>query len=243
MGWSLVQRSRNECDASEFWFADGIPVTLRRKQRTVCAGVLTSYQYILQAGTVTVKVIALRVTNTCAVGLIQTTVMHVSTWTALSARMHNRRSPTREDRCYRMWRLAIGLQETKSQHTQGVTLGCGRKRLNGSQQRGGTLISGRQRLTSSAGSTIQNLPPYRSNRVSSSGPHEINKRLFSFNLRAEFRLYEIWYSGKGISNSSTTAAGSSNVLTCVRCWRYSCVCSWWWVGVPPETCRAVSRNK
>jgi len=21
--------------------------------------------------------------------------------------------------------------------------------------------------------------------------------------------------------------------------KYSCVCSWWWVEIPPETCRAV----
>jgi len=37
------------------------------------------------------------------------------------------------------------------------------------------------------------------------------------------------------------AAGSSNGLTNTRCCRYSCLCSWWWVKVPPETCRAVSR--
>ena len=39
------------------------------------------------------------------------------------------------------------------------------------------------------------------------------------------------------------AAGSSNGLTNTRCCRYSCMCSWWWVEVPPETCRAVSRYK
>jgi hypothetical protein len=44
----------------------------------------------LQASTVTVKVTALRVTNTCAVRFIQTTVMHVSTWTALSAWIYSR---------------------------------------------------------------------------------------------------------------------------------------------------------
>jgi hypothetical protein len=27
------------------------------------------------------------------------------------------------------------------------------------------------------------------------------------------------------------------------CCRYSCMRSWWWVQVPPETCRAVSRYK
>jgi hypothetical protein len=45
------------------------------------------------------------------------------------------------------------------------------------------------------------------------------------------------------SNSSTTAADSSNGVTNTRCCRYSCMCSWWWVEVPPETCRAVSRYK
>ena len=37
------------------------------------------------------------------------------------------------------------------------------------------------------------------------------------------------------------AAGSSNGVTNIRCCRYSCLRSWWWVEVPPETCRAVSR--
>jgi len=36
----------------------------------------------------------------------------------------------------------------------------------------------------------------------------------------------------------STASG-----TCVRCCRHSCMCYWWWVEVPPETCRAVSRDK
>jgi len=27
-----------------------------------------------------------------------------------------------------------------------------------------------------------------------------------------------------------------------RCCRYTCLRSWWWVMVPPETCRAVSRQ-
>ena len=43
------------------------------------------------------------------------------------------------------------------------------------------------------------------------------------------------------SNSSTIAAGSNNGVTNTRCCRYSCVRSRWWVIVPPETCRAVSR--
>jgi hypothetical protein len=31
------------------------------------------------------------------------------------------------------------------------------------------------------------------------------------------------------------------IVTNTRCCRYSCMCSWWWVEVPPKTCRAVSR--
>jgi hypothetical protein len=42
---------------------------------------------------------------------------------------------------------------------------------------------------------------------------------------------------------STTAAGSSNGVTNSRCCRYSFMPSWWWVEVPPETCRAVSIYK
>jgi len=46
------------------------------------------------------------------------------------------------------------------------------------------------------------------------------------------------------SNSSTIAADSNNGVTNTRCCRNSCLRSWWWVEVPPETCRAVSiQNK
>jgi hypothetical protein len=41
----------------------------------------------------------------------------------------------------------------------------------------------------------------------------------------------------------TIAADSSNCVTNTRCCRYSCMRSWWWVKVPTETCRAVSRYK
>ena len=44
-------------------------------------------------------------------------------------------------------------------------------------------------------------------------------------------------------NSSTIAASSSKGLTNTRCCGYSCMCSWWWVGDPPETCRLFYRNK
>ena len=43
------------------------------------------------------------------------------------------------------------------------------------------------------------------------------------------------------SNYSTIAADSINGVTNVRSCRYNCLCSWWWVEVPLETCRAVSR--
>ena len=44
------------------------------------------------------------------------------------------------------------------------------------------------------------------------------------------------------SNSSTIAEGSRHGLTNARCCNYSYMCSWWWVEVPHETCRAVYRN-
>jgi hypothetical protein len=39
------------------------------------------------------------------------------------------------------------------------------------------------------------------------------------------------------SNSSTIAAERSNGVTITRCCRYNCLRSWWWMEVPPETCR------
>jgi len=41
--------------------------------------------------------------------------------------------------------------------------------------------------------------------------------------------------------TATCVAGSSNGVTKTRCCRYSCLRSWWWVVVPPETCSSVSR--
>ena len=37
-------------------------------------------------------------------------------------------------------------------------------------------------------------------------------------------------------------AGSNYSLTSARSCRYSCMCSGWWLEIPPKTCRAVSRN-
>ena len=45
------------------------------------------------------------------------------------------------------------------------------------------------------------------------------------------------------SNSSTIAVGSSNGLTSTRYCKYSCVCSWWWVEIPPEIYRTVFQKK
>jgi hypothetical protein len=56
------------------------------------------------------------------------------------------------------------------------------------------------------------------------------------------RIYSISYvTPLLLPAASTTAAGSSNSVINIRCCRYSCMRSWWWVEVPPETCRAVSR--
>ena len=47
----------------------------------------------------------------------------------------------------------------------------------------------------------------------------------------------------GSSNCSTTTEGSRDGLTNARCCDYSYICSWWWVELPPETCRASSLQK
>jgi hypothetical protein len=40
--------------------------------------------------------------------------------------------------------------------------------------------------------------------------------------------------------SAAITADNSNSVTNTRCCRYSYLRSWWWVVVPPKTCRAVS---
>ena len=42
-----------------------------------------------------------------------------------------------------------------------------------------------------------------------------------------------------ISDCSMIVAGSKYSSTSARCCNYSYMCSWWWVEVPPKTCRAV----
>jgi hypothetical protein len=46
-----------------------------------------------------------------------------------------------------------------------------------------------------------------------------------------------------LCNCSTTAKGRRDGLTSARCCNYSYMCSWWWVELPPETCRASSLHK
>jgi len=53
-------------------------------------------------------------------------------------------------------------------------------------------------------------------------------------------IYSIWYLPHRYCYLPLEA-GSSNGVTNTRCCRYSCVRSWWWVEVPSEICRAVSR--
>jgi len=42
-------------------------------------------------------------------------------------------------------------------------------------------------------------------------------------------IYNVWYLSHFYDVTNT------------RCCRYSCLLSWWWVVVPPEICRTVSR--
>jgi hypothetical protein len=66
-------------------------------------------------------------------------------------------------------------------------------------------------------------------------------------------IYSIWYlSHRGVRHPQHSnrfqlfqliAADSNNGVTNTRCCSYSCLCSWWWMEVQPETCRAVSRYK
>jgi len=45
------------------------------------------------------------------------------------------------------------------------------------------------------------------------------------------------------SSCSTTTEGSRDGLTSARCCDYSYMCTWWWMELPPETCRASSLQK
>jgi hypothetical protein len=45
------------------------------------------------------------------------------------------------------------------------------------------------------------------------------------------------------SNCSMKAESNRDGLTSARCCDYSYMCSWWWVELPPETCRASSLQK
>jgi len=57
-------------------------------------------------------------------------------------------------------------------------------------------------------------------------------------------IYSIWYLSHRYCYLPLSATGSSNGVTNNRCCRHSCMRSWWWVEVPPKTCRVpVSRYK
>jgi hypothetical protein len=64
-----------------------------------------------------------------------------------------------------------------------------------------------------------------------------------FHPSSEEHAYATHSTPKPVPTLPWIAADSSNGLTNTRCCRYSCMRSWWWVEVPPETCRAVSRYK
>jgi hypothetical protein len=50
------------------------------------------------------------------------------------------------------------------------------------------------------------------------------------------------WNGSSSSNLFTIAEGSRDGLTRARCCNYGYMCSWWWMELPPETCRAVYKN-
>jgi len=53
----------------------------------------------------------------------------------------------------------------------------------------------------------------------------------------------LWWRGWNCrSNLSTIAERSRDGLTSARCCNYGYMCSWWWVELPPATCRAVYKN-
>ena len=55
--------------------------------------------------------------------------------------------------------------------------------------------------------------------------------------------YNCNYSISYWSTRLSIAEGSRDGLTSTRCCNYSYMCSWWWVELPPETCRASSLQK
>ena len=76
-------------------------------------------------------------------------------------------------------------------------------------------------------------------------------------IRSTFNCNHIWHWSNRLSylplwwrswnsNSSsispTKGEGNRDGLTSARCCNYSYMCSWWWVELPPETCREVYRN-
>ena len=67
------------------------------------------------------------------------------------------------------------------------------------------------------------------------------RALFPPIIRSAYKcIYSIWYLSDRYCYLPL-AAGRINGLTNTRCCRYSCMRSWWWLEVRPETCRTVSR--
>jgi hypothetical protein len=96
---------------------------------------------------------------------------------------------------------------------------------------------------------LNNILIYISNKVQRYTVYFIWKLLYMFRVvfppitrSANNCIYNIWYLSERYCYLPS-AADSSNDVTNTRCCRYSCLRSWWWVEVPPETCRAVSRYK
>jgi len=86
------------------------------------------------------------------------------------------------------------------------------------------------------GRCIANVLQYVSNKM-----HALHSLFISGNCSTYFGCY--FHPSLGAHTTVSTASGicSSNGVTNTRCCRYNCLRSWWWVMVPPETCRAVFR--
>jgi len=100
----------------------------------------------------------------------------------------------------------------------------------------------------SAAAVCKTIFQYISNKMQRYTVYFIWKLLYTFRVvlppiirSANNCIYSIWYLSHHYCYLPLIAAGSSNGVTNTRCCRYSCLRSWWWVEVPPETCRAVSR--
>ena len=97
------------------------------------------------------------------------------------------------------------------------------------------------------GPCIVRIFQYISNKMQRYTVYYIWKLIYMFRvvpppiIRSAYNcIYSIWHLSHRYCYLPI-AAGSSNGVTNTRHCRYSCMSSWWWVEVPPETCRLVSR--